>query len=86
MKVKKKNELGSKKSILINDYEDFELIEICGYLGCDVYYVDEDQYSEEELNEINKIKIIYGLKIIVLKMQMMKTKTMKYMMKKNICQ
>jgi hypothetical protein len=51
-----KEELIKQESILINDYEDYELIEMWDG-GCDFWVdiVDEDEYSEEELNEINKL-------------------------------
>jgi len=51
-----KEEIAKQESILINDYEDFELIEMWDG-GCDFWVdiVDEDDYSEEELDEINKL-------------------------------
>ena len=51
-----KEEISKQASILINDYDDFELIEMWDG-GCD-FWVDivyEDEYSEEELDEINKL-------------------------------
>lgn len=49
-----KADLLKKENVLINDYEDYELISMWDG-GCDFWLdiVDEDKYSEEELNEIN---------------------------------
>lgn len=49
-----KAELLKKDNVLINDYEDYELLSMWDG-GCDFWVdiVDEDKYSEEELNEIN---------------------------------
>ena len=49
-----KAELLKKDIVLINDYEDYELLSMWDG-GCDFWVdiVDEDKYSEEELNEIN---------------------------------
>tara|TARA_B100000575_G_C22982850_1_gene567028 strand:- start:388 stop:876 length:489 start_codon:yes stop_codon:yes gene_type:complete len=51
-----KNSLSKKDSIVINDYEDYEMIEMMDG-GCDFWIdiVDEDKYTEEELNEIYKL-------------------------------
>ena len=51
-----KEDLLKKDSVVINDYEDFELIEMWDG-GCDFWVdiVNEDQYSETELEEINKL-------------------------------
>ena len=51
---KEKADLLKKENVLINDYEDYELISMWDG-GCDFWVdiVDEDKYSEEELNEIN---------------------------------
>ena len=51
-----KTELLKKDSILLNDYEDFELIEMWDG-GCDfwVCIVDEDDFTEEEQDEINSL-------------------------------
>ncbi len=53
---KEKNELLSKESVLVNEYEDFELIEMLDG-GCDfwVNILDEDDYTEKELEEINRL-------------------------------
>ena len=49
-----KAELLKKDIVLINEYEDYELLSMWDG-GCDFWVdiVDEDKYSEEELNEIN---------------------------------
>ena len=49
-----KADLLKKENVLINDYEDYELISMWDG-GCDFWLdiVDEDTYSEEEINEIN---------------------------------
>ena len=51
---KEKNDLHSKESVVINEYEDFELIEMWDG-GCDFWVdiLDEDDYTQEELQEIN---------------------------------
>ncbi len=51
---KEKTELLARETVLINNYEDYELISMWDG-GCDFWLdiVDEDKYSEEELNEIN---------------------------------
>ena len=49
-----KADLLKKENVLINDYEDYELISMWDG-GCDFWVdiVDEEKYSEEELDEIN---------------------------------
>lgn len=51
-----KADLLAKENVLINDYEDYELLSMWDG-GCDFWLdiVDEDKYSEEELNEINML-------------------------------
>jgi hypothetical protein len=51
-----KESLLKKDSILLNDYEDYELIEMWDG-GCDFWVdiVDEEKYSEEEVEEINTL-------------------------------
>ena len=51
---KEKEEINKKESVLLNDYENFELIEMWDG-GCDfwVEIVDEDSFTEKELEEIN---------------------------------
>lgn len=51
-----KGDILTKDIILINDYEDYELISMWDG-GCDFWLdiVDEDKYSEEEINEINEL-------------------------------
>ena len=51
-----KSELLKKETVLLNEYEDFELIEMWDG-GCDfwVEVVDEDNFTEEEKDEINKL-------------------------------
>jgi len=53
---REKEELLKKDQVLLNDYEDFELIEMWDG-GCDfwVNIVDEDDFTEEELEEINAL-------------------------------
>ena len=49
-----KADLLKKENVLINDYEDYELLSMWDG-GCDFWVdiVDEEKYSEEELDEIN---------------------------------
>jgi len=51
-----KEDLLKKESVLLNDYEEFELIEMWDG-GCDFWVdiVDEDDFTEEELKEINAL-------------------------------
>ena len=51
-----KEDLLKKESVLLNDYEEFELIEMWDG-GCDFWVdiVDEDDFTEEELEEINAL-------------------------------
>lgn len=51
-----KADILTKDIVLINDYEDYELISMWDG-GCDFWLdiVDEDKYSEEEINEINEL-------------------------------
>lgn len=51
-----KEDLLKKDQVLLNDYEDFELLEMWDG-GCDfwVNIVDEDDFAEEELEEINAL-------------------------------
>ena len=53
---REKEELLKKDQVLLNDYEDFELLEMWDG-GCDfwVNIVDEDDFTEEELEEINTL-------------------------------
>lgn len=53
---REKEELLKKDEILLNEYEGFELIEMWDG-GCDfwVNIVDEDDFTEEELEEINAL-------------------------------
>lgn len=53
---REKEELLKKDQVVLNDYEDFELIEMWDG-GCDfwVNIVDEDDFTEEELEEINAL-------------------------------
>ena len=53
---KEKEDLLKKDQILLNEYEGFELIEMWDG-GCDfwVNIVDEDDFTEEELEEINAL-------------------------------
>jgi hypothetical protein len=53
---REKEELLKKDQVLLNEYEDFELIEMWDG-GCDfwVNIVDEDDFTEEELEEINAL-------------------------------
>ena len=53
---KEKEELKKKENILINDYDNFELLEMWDG-GCDFWVdiVDESLYTEQELEEINTL-------------------------------
>ena len=53
---KEKKELMEENSIVVNEYENFELIEMLDG-GCDFWVdiVKEDKYTEEELKEINSL-------------------------------
>jgi len=53
---REKEELLKKDQVVLNDYEGFELIEMWDG-GCDfwVNIVDEDDFTEEELEEINAL-------------------------------
>lgn len=53
---KEKEEILKKENILLNDYENFELIEMWDG-GCDFWVdiVDEDSFTEQELEEINSL-------------------------------
>jgi len=53
---KEKKELLEENSIVVNEYENFELIEMLDG-GCDFWVdiVNEDKYTEEELKEINSL-------------------------------
>jgi hypothetical protein len=53
---REKEELLKKDQVLLNDYEDFELISMWDG-GCDFWVdiVDEDDFTEEELEEINAL-------------------------------
>jgi hypothetical protein len=53
---KEKKELCKKDNILVNDYDNFELIEMWDG-GCDFWVdiVDEDNYTEQEIQEINSM-------------------------------
>ena len=53
---KEKEDLLEKETVLLNDYEDFELIEMWDG-GCDFWIniVNEEDYSEEQLEEINTL-------------------------------
>ena len=53
---KEKKDIVKKETILLNDYENFELIEMWDG-GCDFWVdiVDEVSFTEEELEEINSL-------------------------------
>ena len=57
---KEKKELFRENSVVVSDYENFEMLEMTDG-GCD-FWVDilnEDKYTEEELKEINKLLYIW---------------------------
>jgi hypothetical protein len=53
---KEKEDIVKKETVLLNDYENFELIEMWDG-GCDFWVdiVDEGSFTEEELEEINSL-------------------------------